>query len=70
MYKLREMKFAFNNLILFFKIFNRCILLKLPEHFILVKPEDGRFTRKTSTICEDRDVTHIKCSINSLITNS
>ena len=70
MSKLREinilpmkLKFALNDLILLFKILNYYIPLKLPKHFSFLKPEDVRFTRKTSNICEDKDVTRIKCSI-------
>ena len=58
-----KFKFALNDLLLFFKIINSCIPLKLPKHFTFIKPEDVRYTRKTSEICEDKDVTRIKCSI-------
>ena len=59
-------KFALNDLILFFKIMNCLVPIKLPEHFTVIKPKDVRLTRKTATILEDKDTTSIKCSIKPL----
>ena len=58
-----KFKFALIDLILLFKILNYCIPLKLPEHFTFLEPGDVIFTKKTSTIYEDKDVTHIIYSI-------
>ena len=58
-----ESKFALNDLVLFYKIINNLVPIKLPEHFTFIKPDEVRYTRKTSVIIEDKDFTYIKCSI-------
>ena len=52
-----------NDLILLFKIIHGHIPINLPENFIFIKPVDVRYTRKTSSIIDSKDVTHLKCSI-------
>ena len=56
-------KFALNDLMLYFKIINQLIEIKLPEHFSFIKPEEVRYTRKTAPIIKDLDVTQVKCCI-------
>ena len=42
---------------------NCLVPISLPEHFTAIKPKEVRFTRKTATIIDDKDMTSIKCSI-------
>ena len=57
---IKEFNVDYAYLILFFKIINSLIPIKLPEHFTAIKPKDVRFTRKTATIIEDKNMTSIK----------
>ena len=56
-------KFYLNDLILFYKIFNSLISIRLPKHFTIVQAEQTRLTRNTSEIIEHKDKTFIKGSI-------
>ena len=58
-----KLKFYLNDLILFYKIINSIISIKLPEQFEFVNSDHIRLTRKTSEIVEQKDITTIKCSI-------
>ena len=58
-----KLKFALNDLVLYYKIINFLVPINLPEHFTFIKPGDVRCTRNTSDIIEKKDVTRIKCCI-------
>ena len=45
-----SLKFVLNYLIMYYKIINLLVHIKLPEHFTFVEAEQVRYTRQTSTI--------------------
>ena len=49
-----KFKFALNDLLLFYKIINCFVPIKLPEQFTLIKSEEVRCTRKSSAIIEKK----------------
>ena len=58
-----KFKFILNDLVLLYKIVNGFINIQLPEHFTFTKPNEVRYTRNTSEIINENDMTHVKCSI-------
>ena len=45
-----KFKFIFNDVVLFFKIVNSLVPIKLPREFVLIKASEVRFTRSTENI--------------------
>ena len=58
-----KFKFVLNYLIMYYKIINLLVHIKLPEHFTFVEAEQVRYTRQTSAIINNVDKTLIKCNI-------
>ena len=58
-----KFKFVLNDLIMYYKIINLLIHIKLPEHFTFVEAEQVRYTRQTAAIINNVDKTLIKCNI-------
>ena len=58
-----KFKFVINELIMYYKIINLLVHIKLPEHFTFVEAEQLRYTRQTSAIINNVDKTLIKCNI-------
>ena len=58
-----KFKFVLNDLIMYYKIINLLIHIKLPEHFTFVEAEQVRYTRQTAAIINNVDKTFIKCNI-------
>ena len=58
-----KFKFVLNDLVLLYKIINCYIPIVLPDHFSYCRPYEVRYTRNTSEIIYENDVTRLKCSI-------
>ena len=58
-----KFKFVLNDLIMYYKIINLLVHIKLPEHFTFVVAEQVRYTRQTSAIINNVDKTLTKCNI-------
>ena len=58
-----KLKFAFNDLVLLYKIINSLIPIKLPDEFCLRNPNHVRYTRQTSNVIDLKDKTQIESSI-------
>ena len=56
-----KFKFVLNDLIMYYKIINLLVHIKLPEHFTFVEAEQVRYTRQTSAIINNVGKTLIKC---------
>ena len=55
--------FFFNDVVLFYKIVNSLVPIKLPREFVLIKASEVRFTRSTENIINTSDKTMFKCNI-------
>ena len=58
-----KFKFIFNDVVLFYKIVNSLVPIKLPREFVLIKASEVRFTRSTENIINTSDKTMFKCNI-------
>ena len=58
-----KFKFVLHDLIMYYKIINLLIHIKLPEHFTFVEADQVRYTRQTAAIINNVDKTLIKCNI-------
>ena len=58
-----KLKFLLNDLILFYKIVNFLVPIRLPDEFILIDPREVRYTRSTHKILSQDDKSTYKCSI-------
>ena len=58
-----KLKFALNDLSLFYKIVNKLVPIHLPAHFSVIRPGDVRLTRNTCNVIDNMDLTQIKCSM-------
>ena len=58
-----KFKFVLNDILMYYKIINLLVDIKLPEHFTFVEAEQVRNTRQTSAIINDVDKTLIQCTI-------
>ena len=58
-----NLKFVYNDLMLFYKIVNNLIPLKLPDYITVCQPEDSRYTRQNAQIHDMTDVSTYKSSI-------
>ena len=58
-----KLKFYFNDLVLFYKIFYSLVSIKLPKELTIVKGNEVRYTRNTAAIINEQDITKIKCPI-------
>ena len=50
-----KLKFLLNDLILFYKIVNFLVPIRLPDEFILIDPREVRYTRSTHKILSQDD---------------
>ena len=54
-----KFKFVLNDILMYYKIINLLVHIKLPEHFTFIEAEQVRYTRQTSAIINDVDKTLI-----------
>ena len=58
-----KFKFVLNDLIMYFKIINLLVHIKLLEHFTFVEAEQVRNTRQTTAIMNNVNKSLIKCNV-------
>ena len=60
-----KMKFILNDLVLFYKIINSLVNIKLPEHFAFKEGKNLKYTRQNVDIIEQNDKTSLSCNLKS-----
>ncbi len=68
-----KLKFIYNDLMMYFKIVNDLVPVKLPEFITIIQPEESRYTRNTAPIHNRTDKTRYQCNVpinNDIFRNS
>ena len=58
-----KFKFIYNDLVMFYKIINKLTHAELPSYISLCQPNDTRYTRSTSAIHENIDLSTFRCEV-------